>query len=428
MNEVAIKIQNLGKQYKLGARKEPYYSLRETLMGGVRSGLDRLIGKSSPKHEPEMFWALKDVSFEVKRGQVLGIIGRNGAGKSTLLKILSRITHPSTGRARLYGRVGSMLEVGTGFHPELTARENIFLSGAILGMSRTEIRSKFDEMVDFADVEEFIDTPVKRFSSGMYLRLAFGVMAFLEPEILLMDEILAVGDFHFQKKCLGRMDDISKEGKTILFVSHNMAAIQRLCPQTVLICDGRLEYFGATEIAVKKYIEGAGSFSDLSKLLWTASEDSHGFRDILKIRNFRVVDEEGKIVPPRLYSSKRYNILVEVEILKNDPKLIFSIGFYDKFGSLIFCTEIHDTGGIDFSSMKPGILLFSVPLPVEWFWNGVYQIELLAAFHYTAWIMMADNESRLRFEMVRDNDQNPYSNEYRMGMLAPVIKWDLTYQ
>src|SRR4051812_26689350 len=228
MADPIIQVENLGKRYQL-THEIRHDTLRDTLSHGMR-GLIRRWRNREPRSALEEFWALREVSFEIKRGEVVGIIGRNGAGKSTLLKVLSRITEPTTGRITLKGRVASLLEVGTGFHPELTGRDNIFLNGAILGMSRVEIRKKFDEIVAFAEVERFLDTPVKRYSSGMYVRLAFAVAAHLEPEILVVDEVLAVGDAEFQKKCLGKIDDVShREGRTVLFVSHNMAAIQNLC-------------------------------------------------------------------------------------------------------------------------------------------------------------------------------------------------------
>src|SRR5256712_2800247 len=235
MSDIAIRVESLRKLYRIGARQERYYTLRDTLTEAVTRPFQKLSsflsrnGAGSRTPEASSIWALKDVSFEVKRGEVVGIIGRNGAGKSTLLKILSRITEPTKGRARIHGRVGVLLEVGTGFHPELTGRENIYLNGAILGMKKAEIDRKFDEIVAFAEVEQFIDTAVKHYSSGMYVRLAFAVAAHLEPEILLVDEVLAVGDAAFQKKCLGKIGDVARHGRTVLFVSHNLGAINRLC-------------------------------------------------------------------------------------------------------------------------------------------------------------------------------------------------------
>ncbi len=253
-----IRVENLSKRYRIG-RREPYLTLRESLVRGASFPLRALRsmfdgGGANGAAPGDHIWALRDVSFEVAPGEVLGVIGRNGAGKSTLLKILSRITEPTRGRVELYGRVGSLLEVGTGFHPELTGRENIFLSGAILGMRRGEVARKFDEMVSFAEVEPFIDTPVKHYSSGMYLRLAFAVAAHLEPEILLVDEVLAVGDAAFQKKCLGKMGDVAREGRTVLFVSHNMASIEALCRAAMLIRDGRLAHLGSPREVVGRYL------------------------------------------------------------------------------------------------------------------------------------------------------------------------------
>jgi lipopolysaccharide transport system ATP-binding protein len=260
MTDVAIRCEGLAKQYRIG-EQESYKALRDVITDAFASPFRRL--RSALRHssngsagsEKPNIWALKDVSFEIKRGEVVGIIGRNGAGKSTLLKILSRITEPTHGHADIWGRVGSLLEVGTGFHPELTGRDNIFLNGAILGMKKSEIARKFDEIVAFAELEKFIDTPVKRYSSGMYMRLAFAVAAHMQTEILLVDEVLAVGDAAFQKKCLGKMDDISKTGRTVIFVSHNMGAVRTLCNTGVLLRSGKLIGFGAIETLIATYMD-----------------------------------------------------------------------------------------------------------------------------------------------------------------------------
>ena len=253
MNDIAIKVENLSKMYRIGEKQERYYTFGDTLTNIALAPFRRLrrMGKA-PKPE-EIIWALKDVSFEVKHGEVVGIIGRNGAGKTTLLKILSRITEPTEGQADIHGRIGSLLEVGTGFHPELTGRENIFLNGAILGMKKTEINRKFDEIVDFAEIEKFMDTPVKRYSSGMYVRLAFAVAAHLEPEILLVDEVLAVGDIGFQQKCLGKMENIAGGGRTVLFVSHNMGSIQQLCSRAILLDSGKVALVDSAYECVEAY-------------------------------------------------------------------------------------------------------------------------------------------------------------------------------
>lgn len=258
MSDYAIKVENLGKKYLIRhqAQGRRYVALRDVIAEKAKGIFRKPKTESQKPQSVEEFWALKDVSFEVKQGEAVGIIGRNGAGKSTLLKLLSRITEPAEGRIRLRGRVASLLEVGTGFHPELTGRENIFLNGAILGMHRAEIKKKFDEIVDFAEVEKFLDTPVKRYSSGMYMRLAFAVAAHLEPEILIVDEVLAVGDAAFQKKCLGKMQDVSQRaGRTVLFVSHNMSAVQVLCRKGIVLESGRLKFAGTAEEALRTYSE-----------------------------------------------------------------------------------------------------------------------------------------------------------------------------
>ncbi len=250
MSDVAIRVESIGKRYRVGERQR-YLALRDILANAFRFN-----GKRTPQ---DHIWAVRDVSFEVRQGEVVGLIGRNGAGKSTLLKLLARITRPTAGRATLHGRIGSLLEVGTGFHPELTGRENVFLSGAILGMSKVEIERKFDEIVAFAEVARFIDTPLKHYSSGMQMRLAFAVAAHLEPEILLVDEVLAVGDAAFQKKCLGKMSDVSRQGRTILFVSHNMAAVNTLCSRCIILDRGAVEFSGPAPDATARYF---GKFLD----------------------------------------------------------------------------------------------------------------------------------------------------------------------
>lgn len=284
MNDIAIKTENLGKLYHIGVQQERYTTLRETIMHSfsqpihiMRSKLphskDQSVDMSGEKASIDFIWALKDVNFEVNKGQVIGIIGRNGAGKSTLLKVLSHITEPTVGKVIIYGRVGSLLEVGTGFHPELTGRENIYLNGSILGMKKTEITRKFDEIVAFSEIEKFLDTPVKRYSSGMYIRLAFAVAAHMEPEILLVDEILAVGDTGFQKKCFGKMENVAGEGRTVMVVSHNMAIIQKLCEKCLLLNFGKVIAYDKTRLVITKYLnQFASNFTNA--IVETASSPS----------------------------------------------------------------------------------------------------------------------------------------------------------
>jgi lipopolysaccharide transport system ATP-binding protein len=295
--DVVFRAEGLGKKYVIGheGERERYLALRDMLARGARNAwrktADMARGRAIVTGDTvEEFWALKDVSFEVKRGEVLGVIGRNGAGKSTLLKILSRITEPSEGRVTINGRVSSLLEVGTGFHPELTGRENIYLNGAILGMTRSEIKRKFDEIVDFAEIEKFLDTPVKRYSSGMYVRLAFAVAAHLEPEILIVDEVLAVGDTEFQKKCLGKMQDIgSTQGRTILFVSHNMGAIQSLCASAIVLEQGSKAFQGTAKEAVRFYLRDADLQAEAEDSgNWLRTGTGEG-----RILSVRMEDDEG---------------------------------------------------------------------------------------------------------------------------------------
>jgi lipopolysaccharide transport system ATP-binding protein len=307
---VAIATDKLSKRYRIGELQAGYGTLRDSLVHGAK----RLVHAEARRRHHEEIWAVRDVSFEIPQGQVVGVIGRNGAGKSTLLKMLTRITTPTSGRAEIRGRVGSLLEVGTGFHPELTGRENVYLNGAVLGMKRGEIQRKFPDIVEFAGVEKFIDTPVKRYSSGMYVRLAFAVAAHLEPEILLVDEVLAVGDAEFQRRCLGRMQDFGASGRTVLFVSHNMQAIARLCERTMLLDGGRIVRDGLSPEVVAHYLQtghGTGSYREFPDL-----ETSPG-DDIARLRWVRVLqdDETAETVDVR----KPIGIEIAFRVLRPHP-------------------------------------------------------------------------------------------------------------
>ena len=331
MPEFAVSVEGLSKRYRIGRPQEPYGRLSESLSSGLRSIVHR------PAADPRRdFWALSDVSFEVRQGDVLGIVGRNGAGKSTLLKILSRITEPTSGRARLRGRVGSLLEVGTGFHPELTGRENVFLSGAILGMRRSEITRRFDEIVAFADVERFLDTPVKRYSSGMKVRLGFAVAAFLEPEILIIDEVLAVGDAEFQRKCLARMDGVAHEGRTVLYVSHNMASVESLCTTALLLEGGRIADAGVPREVVGRYLEKALSAEA------TPVADRH---DRVGNGRFRITSIESSV---RTGSSSQVRIGYESE--PDVQHLEVTIGLYSLSGESVGWLS-SDMSGSDMSGL-----------------------------------------------------------------------------
>jgi lipopolysaccharide transport system ATP-binding protein len=353
MSEVVIAIENLSKRYLIGhvpgsQGHKHYTALRDVIGDEIRNfarmALEAARGRhTSRARQIEEFWALKDVSFEVKQGEVLGIIGRNGAGKSTLLKILSRITEPTTGRVTLRGRIASLLEVGTGFHPELTGRENIYLNGAILGMTRAEIRTKFDEIVAFAETERFLDTPVKRYSSGMYVRLAFAVAAHLEPEILVVDEVLAVGDAEFQKKCLGKMGDVSKAGRTVLLVSHNMRAIQQLCNRAILLEKGKKRVDGITSECINTYL-ASGTDDDLSSSvdLRESAVGRSGSGDCQFI-SFALTDLEGNPAASFLFGQP-FRVIIGIRASIHVGYALLGFSFVTHMGAEIMGTTLADSG------------------------------------------------------------------------------------
>ena len=327
-NHPAIRVSHVSKQYKLGGREEPYHTLRDAIVNSLKAPM-KMFHKAPPV---EGFWALKDVSFEVEPGEVVGIIGRNGAGKSTLLKILSRITSPTEGTVELHGRVGSLLEVGTGFHPELTGRENIYLSGSILGMKRREIDAKLDEIVKFSGVEKFLDTPVKRYSSGMQVRLGFSVAAFLEPEILIVDEVLAVGDAQFQKKCLGKMEQVSKgEGRTVLFVSHNMGAIVQLCDRCIVLHSGNVQYSGNVRNSIDYYLDS----EEINKNNTFKSKPTNSnYFEFIGLQ-----DEQNKEKIEFGYDEDIV-LFIRMKIQEWHPSLELAISVYSKLKTRIFTFEV----------------------------------------------------------------------------------------
>ena len=352
MSDIAVRVEGLSKQYRIGVRQKHHGTLRDHIVANVKS----LFGRNGPsplsKNAGSMesaeqagasdtIWALRDVSFEVKQGEVLGIIGRNGAGKSTLLKMLSRITEPTHGRIEIYGRVSALLEVGTGFHGELTGRENVYMNGTILGMKRAEIVRKFDEIVAFAEVEQFIDTPVKHYSSGMYLRLAFAVAAHLEPQILIVDEVLAVGDAAFQKKCLGKMAGVAKEGRTIFFVSHNMPAVTRLCERVICLDEGKLCQDGTAHEVVKAYLHsGLGAMSSRE---WLYPGQAPG-GEVARLRAVRVRTEDGQSTE-KIDIRRKVGLEMEYEVLKPGYKMRASLAVYNEEGVRLFESIEQDSTG-----------------------------------------------------------------------------------
>jgi lipopolysaccharide transport system ATP-binding protein len=412
-----IQVRNLGKQYQLGAAVAQYDTLRESLMRAASAPLRKLRARGNG--DQDTLWALKDVSFEVHQSEVVGIIGRNGAGKSTLLKVLSQITGPTTGEVDLYGRVASLLEVGTGFHPELTGRENIYLNGAILGMQRVEIERKFDEMVAFAEVEKFLDTPVKRYSSGMYVRLAFAVAAHLEPEILIIDEVLAVGDAAFQKKCLGKMGDVARQGRTVLFVSHNMPAVKALCGRAILLNEGKVLLDGSVDSVVNAYLTGdsdemarTGVVPDDARRLYSTDE--------AKLRTVRLMDLSENDLS-QLYLGQPFRVEMNFEVFKEIPEAVVELGIVAMDG-----THVTHSTNIDGEGR---------PLRLRRGWHSIQveldavmlprQYSLLVALHHTSgetieWIERAFDFTVLR---VAESGTDSYRWSSVRGYIRPPAKW-----
>ena len=422
MGDTAIRVENLSKQYEIGAAKQRHDTLRDQLAEGLKT----LFRHRGNHHQGmDTIWALKDVSFEIKEGEVVGIIGRNGAGKSTLLKILSRITAPTAGCAEIHGRVGSLLEVGTGFHPELTGRENVYLNGAILGMKKTEIDRKFDEIVAFAEIEKFIDTPVKRYSSGMYVRLAFAVAAHLEPEILIVDEVLAVGDAAFQQKCLGKMGKVAKEGRTVLFVSHNMSSVTRLCERILLMEQGRLLTDGPSHEVVANYL--TSGLTAIAERVWTDAEQAPG-GEVARLRAVRVRTEDGCITD---VVDIRHPVLIEMEydVLKPGYRLMPNFQFYNNHGIHLF--SAHDVDRTWRGRRRPvGRYMSTVELPGNFLSDGsvfvgacletvdpvIYQFEV----RETVVFRVTDN-------LDRDSARGDYVGPMG-GVIRPLLKWSTAFK
>ncbi|MDH6100738.1 ABC transporter ATP-binding protein [Anabaenopsis sp. FSS-46] len=417
MSDTVIRVENLGKKYIIGHQKqERYTALRDVITNKVKS-IGRLLNPQAKNENPafEEFWALKDVSFEIKQGDRVGIIGRNGAGKSTLLKVLSRITEPTTGSIKIKGRVASLLEVGTGFHPELTGRENIFLNGAILGMAKEEIKRKFDEIVAFAEVEKFLDTPVKRYSSGMYVRLAFAVAAHLEPEILIVDEVLAVGDAQFQKKCLGKMEDVaSSEGRTVLFVSHNITAIQSLCNRVIWLNSGELIATGMPEEIISNYC--SNSFSNKTAQSWDDPELAPG-NEYIRLHYVKVASEKDNGLDI-INVSTPIQITFEYWNFLPNAQLNISFFLYNQQDVCVF-------NAISEPEIAPVGLVCSIcHIPGNFLNNGMYTIRLLIVKDTSSILFHMDEA--LMFEV--SDIERPF-NWYGdwIGAVRPSFQWDFKF-
>jgi lipopolysaccharide transport system ATP-binding protein len=400
-----IKASGLGKRYRLGETLS-YKSLRESLAKTLRSPFRS--SQEGGQQDRETLWALRDVTFRVERGEVLGIIGRNGAGKSTLLKILSRVTAPTEGEVRIRGRVGSLLEVGTGFHPELTGRENIYLNGTILGMTRREVRKKFDDIVEFAETEKFLDTPVKRYSSGMYVRLAFAVAAHLEPEVLLVDEVLAVGDIMFQQKCLGKMRDVRREGRTLLLEDGGVAEMSDDV-QSVVSRYGRRVFDDSCPAEWRNAKEPAFHNEYFTPMEMFFS-DGHGVRASMPVRN----DEEVWL-----------NIVGEVRVL--DPSLIVSYGVYTEEGTYLFGSAFTDLARGRWPEIRVGVTRLRTRVPRHFFNEGRYRIELYGGrLHKDGWFAHPDSAEKpaVYLEIKGGLSESPYWTTKRKGLLAPLLDWE----
>jgi lipopolysaccharide transport system ATP-binding protein len=419
----AIKVQALGKQYVIGGRAQHNETFREALVSSFAAPFRRFRQLSgSEVSDDEQFWALKGVAFDVDEGEVVGIIGRNGAGKSTLLKVLSRITDPTEGRIEIRGRVASLLEVGTGFHPELTGRENIYLNGGVLGMSRREIDGKFDAIVDFSGVSKFLDTPVKRYSSGMSVRLAFSVAAHLDPEILLVDEVLAVGDAEFQRKCLGKMQEVAGAGRTVLFVSHNLNAVERLCDRVVWLEHGKIRRDSENvRNAISDYLMASGSVMGNSQ--WMAGGNLHKNEYFVPLK-LSVANASSDGGGPL---SNRYPIVVEVEgqVRNEDPALNIGLGVYDEENNLLFWTFTSDQSPDDWPELKSGHVRLRTRIPERLLNEGNYRIELLASLHRRLWVLEAGRDApSITFSIQGGLSDSPLWDRKRPGILAPVIEWE----
>jgi lipopolysaccharide transport system ATP-binding protein len=423
MPDKVISVENVSKSYQLGSIGTG------TLRGDFQRWWASLRGMPDPylkideadrgNHQGEMIWALKDINFSVQQGEALGIIGRNGAGKSTLLKILSEVTAPTSGEVKIKGRIASLLEVGTGFHPELTGRENIYLNGTILGMRKTEIDRKFDEIVDFSGVDKFIDTPVKRFSSGMYVRLAFAVAAHLEPEILIVDEVLAVGDAEFQKKCLGKMGDVAHEGRTVLFVSHNMQAIRQLCNETIWINGGFLKERGATQNIVNKYLKASNIISsggDINALIEKLPPDP-----VLKLEEISI-HQEDQPVQQIVLNGKPLDFKIRYKVIQKTTGFRVYIDLLDEELNLLF-RSFHDNDADGIPLTDQGTYVSQVSIPADMLAPKEYFVKISACIFNVRTILPLDGILIPISVQNSGNYNKAYASDTIRGKLAPVLQW-----
>jgi lipopolysaccharide transport system ATP-binding protein len=430
-SDTVISVESLSKRYLVGHEgpQERYHSLRDTVVrhgkNFLRKTLDMAKGEQIIQGDAiEEFWALKDINLEVRRGEVLGIIGRNGAGKSTLLKILSRITEPTSGRVTLRGRVATLLEVGTGFHPELTGRENIFLNGAILGMNRAEIISKFDEIIAFAEVERFLDTPVKRYSSGMYVRLAFAVAAHLNPDILIVDEVLAVGDAQFQKKCLGKLEDVANGGRTVIFVSHNMPVISNFCHRVILLDRGTVKSTGEPTAAIAQYQMKGGSAG--SRYIVSDQAVACKAAPYFRITDFFLTLPSGGLVTGPIDAKSNTQLVINIvgECLEVDSRFNLGFALVNEKGDCVMMSYSTDQPEESWPIFeKNSINHLCTRIDTSVLNEGDYSVHLLASLHCVRMLYCTQDDITIDFMIFGNRGNSPYWTNKRDSILAPVITW-----
>ncbi len=417
MSDIAIRVDRLSKQYRIGLRQRGHKTFRETLSEAMTAPFRKLRSSSKNDSAAGHVWALDDVCFEINRGDVVGLIGSNGSGKSTLLKVLSRITEPTRGFADITGRVSSLLEVGTGFHPELTGRENVYLNGAILGMKRAEINRNFDEIVAFAEVEKFIDTQVKRYSSGMYLRLAFAVAAHLEPEILLVDEVLAVGDAAFQRKCLGKMGDVARQGRTVFLVSHNMASINRLADKVIWLNEGKLQNFGDPEAVVSAYL--SSGVRESAEVLYSNNLRTAPGNEYVRLLASRVRNNQG-VVTSTLDNRHPFSIELEYQVLKPINNLRLGITLTAQDTTVLLSSKDTDRG--EEFMRTPGTYLGRCTIPGEFLNNGQYFISIGSDTPMIQTHFLLDRALSFHIEQV--GGPNGHIPDRRQGLLRINFPWE----
>jgi lipopolysaccharide transport system ATP-binding protein len=411
LSETALTGERVAKVYQLGTS---YDTLGRTLTGAVM----RSVRDGIARRRPQELWALDDVSFRIAEGEVVGIIGRNGAGKSTLLKLLSRLTEPTRGRITVEGKVGSLLEIGTGFHPELTGRENIFLNGTILGMTRADVARRFDEIVEFAEIDRFLDTPVKRYSSGMYVRLAFAVAAHLEPEILIVDEVLAVGDVAFQRKCLGRMGEVAQEGRTVLFVSHNLAAIKSLCTRAMLLQDGKLVADGEVEETVTKYLDLTWPLTSDGSIPASDARIGSGQARVQKVRITNTAGEQVE----RVYLGQPFRLVAQYEVSERLKDVVIEIGLSTPDGIRIATVLSSDDAGPALQ-LRPGVQEITVELDVTLLPHPQYVVDI--AMHQLSGLTIDWVERAAQFSALNVAEQGSDSYPWHTvrGYIRPRSRW-----